>query len=128
MPISTLQINIPPMPTCSFAALSTPVMVPPALPAAYASSMLGYFSWSGCLKVRLLALEKSSRGQVASPTEMRSGQDMVYMMGRRMSGQPNCSAHNGQNHWSELLVVKHTGQTYQSNMLVNTKNPYRSIC
>jgi hypothetical protein len=76
--------------TCSFAALSTPVMVPPALPAAYATFMLGYFAWSGCLNVRLLALLKSRRGHVTSLVLTRSGHDMVYMMGSRMSGQPSC--------------------------------------
>lgn len=37
--------------TCSLAALITPVMVPPARPAAYASFMDGYLAWSGCLRV-----------------------------------------------------------------------------
>ena len=36
----------------SFAALRTPVMVPPARPAAYASSIDGYLTLSGALNVR----------------------------------------------------------------------------
>eukprot|EP00955_Chlamydomonas_euryale_P089397 364463-Chlamydomonas_euryale.AAC.4 len=76
---------------CSFAADSTPVIVPAARPAPYARSMAGYLARSGALNVRLLALVKSRRGQVASETMMRSGNDMVCMMGRRMSGHPSCA-------------------------------------
>lgn len=37
-------------PTCSLAADSTPVMVPPVRPAAYARSIAGYLALSGCLQ------------------------------------------------------------------------------
>lgn len=52
-------------PTCSLAADRTPVMVPPARPAAYARFMEGYLAWSGLVKVRELALKKSRRGHVS---------------------------------------------------------------
>jgi hypothetical protein len=38
----------------------------------------------------LLALLKSRRGHVISLVATRSGQDIVYIMGSRMSGQPSC--------------------------------------
>lgn len=44
----------------SFAALKTPVIVPPARPALYDRSMEGYFSWSGFLKVRFPILQFNS--------------------------------------------------------------------
>ena len=53
--------------------------------------MEGYLARSGGLKVRLLALAKSRRGQVASLQGTRSGHDIVYRMGSRMSGQPSCA-------------------------------------
>ncbi len=40
------------IPTCSLAADSTPVMVPPVRPAAYARSIAGYLALSGCLQRR----------------------------------------------------------------------------
>ena len=45
---------------------------------------------SGALKVRLFALVKSRRGHVLSLTGTRSGKLIVYMIGRRISGQPSC--------------------------------------
>lgn len=46
---------------------------------------------SGALNVKLLALVKSNLGHVLSCTGTRSGHDMVYMIGRRISGQPSCT-------------------------------------
>jgi hypothetical protein len=51
-------------PTCSLAAEKTPVMVPPARPAAYPMVSEGYFSVSGSLNVRSPILTKSRRGHV----------------------------------------------------------------
>ena len=58
--------------------------------------MDGYLAWSGSLKVSSEHLRKSRRGQVCSLQGTRSGQDMVYRMGSRMSGHPNCSRHSAQ--------------------------------
>lgn len=44
------------------------------------------------LKVRSPILTKSRRGHVCSLHCTRSGHDMVYRMGRRMSGQPSCAS------------------------------------
>ena len=67
-------------------------MVPPARPAANARSMAGYFARSGLRKVRSPILTKSRRGQVDSLQGTRSGHDIVYRIGSRMSGQPSCKA------------------------------------
>ncbi len=53
--------------------------------------MAGYFSRSGGRKVSCAHLAKSRRGQVASEQGTRSGHDIVYRIGRRMSGQPSCA-------------------------------------
>ena len=52
--------------------------------------MEGYLAWSGSLNVSSLLLRKSRRGQVSSLQGTRSGHDMVYRIGSRMSGQPIC--------------------------------------
>ncbi len=53
--------------------------------------MAGYFSRSGGRKVSCAHLAKSRRGQVASLQGTRSGHDIVYRIGSRMSGQPSCT-------------------------------------
>ena len=58
--------------------------------------MEGYLAWSGSLKVSSEHLRKSRRGQVCSLQGTRSGQDMVYRMGSRMSGQPSCDRRSAQ--------------------------------
>ena len=52
-------------------------------------SIEGYFLLSGFLKVRSPISMKSSLGQVSSEVMILSGQDSVYRIGRRMSGQPS---------------------------------------
>lgn len=49
---------------------------------------------SGGVKVSCEALAKSRRGQVTSLQGTRSGHDIVYRIGSRMSGQPSCERHN----------------------------------
>ena len=51
----------------------------------------GYFSRSGSLKVKSPILTKSSGGHVDGAVATRSGHDMVYRMGSRMSGHPSCT-------------------------------------
>lgn len=53
--------------------------------------MEGYFWRSGGVKVSCEAFAKSRRGQVTSLQGTRSGHDMVYRIGSRMSGQPSCA-------------------------------------
>jgi len=55
--------------------------------------MAGYFSRSGGRKVSCAHLAKSRRGQVASLQGTRSGHDIVYRIGSRMSGHPSCATH-----------------------------------
>lgn len=49
---------------------------------------------------------KSRRGHVASWTITRSGHDMVYMIGRRISGQPSCGRTQGMSSNSVRGVTK----------------------
>lgn len=66
--------------------------------------MEGYLAWSGSLKVSSEHLRKSRRGQVVSLQGTRSGHDIVYRMGSRMSGQPICAIY-GSHTLLEMVVI-----------------------